>query len=57
MYAIRGQGYLVCVEVADSARQHGIRDEDIEHAIRHPSEWSRARGETLSSARIVPAGC
>lgn len=57
MYATRGQGYLVCVEVADSARQHSIRDEDIEHAIRHPYEWSRARGETLSSARIVPAGC
>jgi hypothetical protein len=24
------------VEIADSARKHGIRDEDIRHAIRHP---------------------
>jgi hypothetical protein len=24
------------VEIADSARKHGVRDEDIDHAIRHP---------------------
>ena len=29
------------VEIADSARKHGVLDEDMQHAIRHP-------------ARIVP---
>ncbi len=24
------------MEIADSARKHGVRDEDIQHAIRHP---------------------
>ena len=24
------------VEVADSARKHGVLDEDMQHAIRHP---------------------
>ena len=31
-----GQGYLVVVESADSARKHGVLDEDMQHAIRHP---------------------
>ena len=24
------------MEIADSARKHGVRDEDMEHALRHP---------------------
>ena len=31
------------MEIADSARKHGILDEDIEHALRHPM-------------RVVPGG-
>ena len=30
-----GQGYLVVVEIADSARKHGVLDEDMQHAISH----------------------
>ena len=29
---LRGQGYLVEVQIADSARKHGVLDEDILHA-------------------------
>jgi len=31
-----GQGNLVVVEIANSARKHGVRNEDIEHAVRNP---------------------
>jgi hypothetical protein len=35
------------VEIADSARKHGIRDEDIRHAIRHPLRVVPASGRDL----------
>lgn len=31
-----GQGYLVEAQIADSARKHGVLDEDILHALRNP---------------------
>lgn len=30
------QDYLVEVQIADSARKHGVLDEDILHALRNP---------------------
>lgn len=30
------QGYPASVEITDSARKHGIQDEDIDHAVRNP---------------------
>jgi hypothetical protein len=42
-----GQGYLVEVEIADSARKHGIDDEDIQHAIRHPLRVVPGTGRDL----------
>jgi hypothetical protein len=35
------------VEVADSARKHGIRDEDMLHAIRHPARIVPGEGRDL----------
>lgn len=31
--------YPVAVEIAESARPHGIADDDIAHAIRQPIRW------------------
>jgi hypothetical protein len=45
--ATAGQGYLVNLEIADSARKHGIRDEDIEHVIRHPLQVVPGPGRDL----------
>jgi len=42
-----GQGYLVWVEVADSARRHGVGDEDIEHAVRNPLRVVPGEGRDL----------
>ena len=41
------QGYPVCVEVADSARKHGVRDEDIDHAVRNPLRIVPGEGRDL----------
>jgi hypothetical protein len=35
------------VEIADSARKHGIRDEDMLHAIRHPARVVPGDGRDL----------
>jgi hypothetical protein len=35
------------VEIADSARKHGIRDEDMLHAIRHPARVVPSEGRDL----------
>jgi len=41
------QGYLVRVEVADSARKHGVREEDINHALRNPLQVIPGEGRDL----------
>lgn len=41
------QGYLVSVEIADSARKHGVRDEDIDHAVRNPLRVVSSEGRDL----------
>ncbi|MHB8188241.1 MAG: hypothetical protein ACYDDU_19680 [Dermatophilaceae bacterium] len=38
------------MEIAGSARKHGVSDEDIEHAIRHPVR------EILGEGRILIIG-
>jgi len=35
------------VEVADSARRHGVGDEDIEHAVRNPLRVVPGEGRDL----------
>jgi len=35
------------VEIADSARRHGVDDEDIEHALRHPVRLLPGEGRDL----------
>lgn len=35
------------MEIADSARKHGIADEDIQHAIRHPMRVVPGAGRDL----------
>jgi hypothetical protein len=35
------------VEIADSARKHGIRDGDMLHAIRHPARVVLGEGRDL----------
>jgi hypothetical protein len=35
------------VEIAESARKHGIRDEDMLHAIRHPARIVPGEGRDL----------
>jgi len=35
------------VEIADSARKHGVQDEDIEHAIRNPLRVISGEGRDL----------
>ena len=35
------------VEIADSARKHGILDEDMQHAIRHPVRVVPGEGRDL----------
>ena len=35
------------MEIADSARKHGIRDEDIEHAVRRPLRVVPGEGRDL----------
>jgi len=35
------------VEIADSARKHGIRDEDIDHAVRNPLRVIAGEGRDL----------
>ena len=35
------------VEIADSARKHGILDEDMQHAIRHPVRVMPGDGQDL----------
>jgi hypothetical protein len=42
-----GQGYLVEVEIADGARKHGVRDEDMLHAIRNPVRVVPGEGRDL----------
>lgn len=37
---------LSCMEIADSARKHGIADEDIQHAIGLPMRYVAEEGET-----------
>jgi hypothetical protein len=46
------QGNLVVVEIADSARKHGVADEDIEHAVRNPLRVVPGIGRDL----IIGAG-
>lgn len=41
------QGNLVYVQIADSARSHGVRDGDIDHAIRHPLRVVAGEGRDL----------
>jgi len=40
------QGYLV-MEIADSARKHGVRDKDIDHAVRNPVRVVAGEGRDL----------
>ncbi len=35
------------MEVADSARRHGVRDEDIDHALRNPLRVVAGHGRDL----------
>ncbi len=42
-----GQGYLVYGEIADSARKHGVRDEDIDHVVRNPLRVIAGEGRDL----------
>jgi len=35
------------MEIADSARKHGVRDEDIEHALRNPLRVVAGEGRDL----------
>jgi hypothetical protein len=35
------------VEIADSARKHGVRDEDINHAVRNPLRVVSGEGRDL----------
>jgi hypothetical protein len=35
------------VEIADRARKHGVLDEDMQHAIRHPVRIVRGDGRDL----------
>jgi hypothetical protein len=35
------------VEIADSARKHGVRDQDMQHAIRHPVRVAPGDGRDL----------
>lgn len=35
------------MEIADSARKHGIRDEDMLHVIRHPARVVPGEGRDL----------
>ena len=35
------------MEIADSARKHGVRDEDIEHAVRRPLRVIPGEGRDL----------
>jgi len=35
------------MEIADSARKHGVRDEDIEHALRNPLRVVAGTGRDL----------
>lgn len=35
------------MEIADSARKHGVRDEDIEHAVRRPLRVVPGEGRDL----------
>jgi hypothetical protein len=35
------------VEIADSARKHGVADEDIQHALRHPIRVVAGSGRDL----------
>jgi hypothetical protein len=35
------------VEIADSARKHGVPDEDITHAVRNPIRLVAGEGRTL----------
>lgn len=39
-------------EIAESARKHGVRDEDIEHAVRHPLRVVPGEGRDL----VIGAG-
>jgi hypothetical protein len=48
------------VEIAGSARKHGIRDEDMLHAIRHPARIVPGEGRDLvigadQSGRLLEA--
>ena len=40
------------MEIAESARKHGVRDEDIEHAVRHPLRVVPGEGRDL----VIGAG-
>jgi len=42
-----GQGYLVSVEIADSARKHGVHDDDIDHVVRNPMRVVSGEGRYL----------
>lgn len=44
---VSGQGYLVNVQIADSARKHGVLDEDILHALRNPLRVVAGSGRDL----------
>lgn len=35
------------MEIADTARKHGVRDEDMQHAIRHPIHVIPGEGRDL----------
>jgi hypothetical protein len=46
------------VEIADSARRHGVNDDDIRHALRHPLRVVAGQGRDLvigadSSGRLL----
>jgi hypothetical protein len=46
------------VDIADSARKHGVRDKDIDHVVRNPLRVVRGQGRDLvigadSSGRLL----
>jgi hypothetical protein len=48
--------YIVVVEIADSARKHGIPDEDILHAVRNPVAVIRVQEDRILFAGAIAGG-
>jgi len=52
--------HLFRVEIHESARRHGVADEDIQHALAHTviwSSWAMTLGATCSLGPTEPATC